>query len=68
MVIRQMALPNAKLGDDIRIWEGFIVYEVLYLMFEVETVVSFMAEFLIKVTILIEVPSKRYRIRRRCGL
>ena len=62
-----MVLPNARLGDDIRIWKGSIVYKVLYLMFEVEAIVTFMAGFLIKVTILIEVPSKRYRIRHRCG-
>ena len=36
MIIRQRVLPNARLGDDIGIWEGSIVYEVLYFMFEVE--------------------------------
>ena len=36
MIIRQRVLPNARLGDDIGILEGSIVYEVLYFMFEVE--------------------------------
>ena len=68
MIIRQKVLPNARLGDDVGIWESSIIYEVLYLVFEVKAIVNFMARFLMKVTILIEVPSKRYGIRHRCGI
>ena len=53
MIIRQMVLPNAGLGDDVGIWESSIVYEVLYLMFKAKAVVSFMIGFLTEVTILI---------------
>ena len=42
-------------------------YEILYLMFEAEAIISFMVWFLVEVTILIEVPSRRYEIRHRCG-
>ena len=31
MIIRQRVLPNARLGNNVGIWEGSIVYEVLYL-------------------------------------
>ena len=41
---------------------------VLSLVFEAEAIVSFMAEFLMKVTIITEVPSGRYGIRHRCGI
>ena len=68
MIIRQRVLPNARLGDDIGIWEGSIVYKVLYLLFKAEEIVDFIAEFLMEVTILIEVPSKRYEVRHRCGI
>ena len=68
MIIKQMAFPNARLGDDIGILEGPIVYKVLYLVFEAEAIIGFMARFLMEVTILIEVPSRRYRIRHRCGI
>ena len=68
MIIRQRVLPNARLGDNIGVWEGSVVNEVLYLMFEAEAIVGFMAKFLMEVTILIEVPSRRYRIRHRCGI
>ena len=67
MIIRQRVHPNARLGDDIGIWQGSIVYEVLYLVFEVEAI-GFMGGFLTEVTILIEVPSRRYKIRHRCGI
>ena len=63
MIIRQRVFPNAKLGDDIGIWEGSIVYKVLYLVFEVEAIVGFMAKFFMEVTILIKVPSKRYEVK-----
>ena len=53
MIIRQMVLPNAGLGDDVGIWESSIVYEVLYLMFKAKAVASFMIGFLTEVTILI---------------
>ena len=68
MIIRQRVLPNARLGDDIGIWEGSIIYEVLYLLFKVEVIVDFMARFLMEVTILIEVPSRIYEVRHRCGI
>ena len=60
-------LPNVRLGNDVRIWESSIVYEFLYFMFEVEAIVGFMAKFLVVMTIFIEVPSRRYEIRHRCG-
>ena len=68
MIIGQRVLPNARLSDDVGIWESSIVYEVLYLLFEAEAIVSFMSRFLMEVTILIEVPSRRYGIRHRCGI
>ena len=37
-------------------------------MLEAEAVVSFMARFLMEVAIFIEVPSRRYKIRHRCGI
>ena len=68
MIIGQRVLPNARLSDDVGIWESSIVYEVLYLLFEAEAIVSFMTSFLMEVTILIKVPSRRYGIRHRCGI
>ena len=68
MIIKQRVLPNARLGDDIGIREGSILYEVLHLVFEVGAIISFMARFFMEVTILIEVPSKRYGIRHSCGI
>ena len=68
MVIGQRVLPNARLGDDVGIWKGSIVYEFLYFLLEVETIVSFMARFLVEVPIFIEVPSGRYEIEHRCGI
>ena len=68
MIIRQRVLPNAGFGDDIGIWEDSIVYEILYFVLEAEAIVSFMAGFLVVVTILIEVPSRRHGIRHRCGI
>ena len=68
MIIRQRVLPNARLGDDIRIWEGSIVYEILYFVFEVEVIFGIMTRFLVVVTIFNEVPSKRHGIRHRCGI
>ena len=40
MVIRVRIFSNVGFGDDVRIWEGSIVYEVLYLMFEAESIIS----------------------------
>ena len=60
--------PNVRLGDDVLIWKGSIVYQVLYLMLEVEAIVKFMARFLMRVAIFNEVPSKRYKIRHGCGV
>ena len=68
MITGQRVLPNARLSDDVGIWESSIVYEVLYLLFEAEAIVSFMTSFLMEVTILIKVPSRRYGIRHRCGI
>ena len=68
MIIRQRVHPNARLSDDIGIWEGSIVYKVLYLVFEAEAIVNFIAGFLVEVTILIEVPSRRYGTRHRCRI
>ena len=66
MVIRQRVLSNVGFGDDVRIWEGSIVYKVLYLVFEAEVTVGFMAGFLVVMAIFIEVPNGRYRIRHGC--
>ena len=65
---RVRVLPNVRLGDDVRIWEGSIVYEVLNLVLEEETIVSFMARFLVEVAIFIEVPSGRHEIGHKCGI
>jgi len=51
----------------IGVLEGSIVYEVLYFMFKAEAVVGFMVRFPMVVTILIKVPSRRYKIRHRSG-
>ena len=66
MVIGQRFLSNVGIGDNVGIWEGSIVYEVFYLVFEVEAIVIFVAEFLVVVAIFIEVPSRRYGIRHGC--
>ena len=66
MVIEQGVLSYVGFSDDIRIWEGSIVYEVLYLVFEVEAIVGFMAGFLVVVVIFIEVPNGRHVIRHGC--
>ena len=68
MIIRQRVLPNVGFGDDVWIWEGFIVYEVLYFMFKAEAIVIFMSRFLMDVAIFIKVPSRSYMIRHRCGI
>ena len=68
MIINQRVFPNVRLGDDVLIWKGSIVYQVLYLMLEVEAIVKFMARFLMRVAIFNEVPSKRYKIRHGCGV
>ena len=68
MIIRQGVLPNTRLGDDVRIWKGSIVYEVLYHMLKAKTIVDFLARFFMEVTIFIKVPSRRYKIRHRCGI
>ena len=68
MIIKQRILPNVGLGDDVWIWEDSIVYEVLYFMLEVEAIVGLIAKFLIEVTIFIEVPCGRYKIRHGCGI
>ena len=45
MVIGQMVLSNVGFGDDVGIWEGSIVYEVLYLVFEAKAIVDLVARF-----------------------
>ena len=66
MVIKQRVLSNVGFGDDVGIWEGSIIYKVLYLMFEVEVIVGFVVRFLVVVAIFIEEPSGRYGIRHGC--
>ena len=66
MVIRQRVLSNVGFDDDVGIWEGLIIYEVLYLVFKVEAIIDFVAGFLVVMAIFIEVPSGRYRIRHEC--
>ena len=68
MVIGQSVLSNIGFGDNVGIWEGSIIYEVLYLMFEAEAIVGFVAKVLVVVAIFIEVPSEVYRIRHGCGV
>ena len=67
-IIQQRVLPNARLSDDFGIWESSIVYEVLYLMFEAETIVGPIAEVLVEMEIFIEIPSGRYRVRHGCRI
>ena len=62
MVIEQRNFSNIRFGDDVGIWEGSIVYEVLYLMFKVKAIVGFVAGFFVIVAIFIEVSSGRYRL------
>ena len=45
MIIRQKVLPNARLGDDVGIWESSIIYEVLNLVFEVKAIVNLWPDF-----------------------
>ena len=66
MVIQQGVLSYVGFGDDVGIWEGSIVCVVLYLMFEVEAIVGFMARLLVIVAIFIEVPRGRYEISYGC--
>ena len=68
MVNGQRVLSNIGLGNDVGIWEGSIVYEVLYLVFEAEAVIDFVTRFFVVVAIFIEVPSGRYGIRHGCGV
>ena len=68
MIIGLRVLPNVGLGDDVWVWEGSIVYEVLYFMFKVEAIVIFMSMFLMEVAIFIEVPSRKYKIGHKCGI
>ena len=68
MVIGQRVLSNVGFGDDVRFWEGSIVYEVLYLVFEAKAIVNFVTRFLVVVAIFIEVPRGRYEIRHGCGV
>ena len=66
MVIKQRVLSNVRFGNDDGIWEGSIVYKVLYLVFEAKAIVGFVVGFLVVLAIFIEVPSGRYRIRHGC--
>ena len=68
MVIEQKVLSNVGFGDDVGVWEGSVVYEVLCLVFKAEEIVVFVAEFLVVVAIFIEVPRGRYEIRHGCGV
>ena len=66
MVIGQRFLFNVGFGDDVGIWKGSIIYEVLYFVFEAEAIISLVVGFLVVVAIFIEFPSGRYRIRHGC--
>ena len=66
MVIGQRFLFNVGFGDDVGIWEGSIIYEVLYFVFEAEAIISLVVGFLVVVAIFIEIPGGRYRIRHGC--
>ena len=68
MIVKQRVLPNARLGDDIGIWEGSVVYVVLYFMFKAKAIIGFMVGILVEVTRLIVVPCRRYEIRHRCRI
>ena len=68
MVIRQRVLSNVWFSDDVRIGEGSIVYEVLYLMFEAKPIVGLVARFLVVVAIFIKVPSWGYGVRHGCRI
>ena len=63
MIIEQRVLSNVRFSDNVGIWKGSIVYEVLYFISKAKAIVSFMVGFLVAVAIFIEVPSRRYRIR-----
>ena len=67
-IIQQRVLSNARLNDDVGIWESSIVYRVLYLVFEAETIVGVMAGFLMEMVIFIEIPGGRYKVRLGCGI
>ena len=43
MAIGQRVFSNVGFGDDVGIWEGSIVHEILYLVSEVKAIVGFMA-------------------------
>ena len=62
MVIRQRVLSN------VGIWEGSIIYKVMYFVFEVEEIFGFVARFLVVMAIFIKVPRERYGIRHGCGV
>ena len=66
MVIKHRVLSNVGFNDHVGIWEGSIVNEVLYFVFEAEAIVSLVAGFLVVVTIFIKVPSGRYGITHGC--
>ena len=66
MVIGQRFLFNVGFGDDVGIWEGSIIYEVLYFVFEAEAIVGFVVGFLVLVAIFVDFPSGRNGIRHGC--
>ena len=68
MVIKQRVLSNVGFGNDVGIWEGSIVYKVLYLVFEVKVIVGFVARFFVVMAIFIEIPRGMYGIRHGCGV
>ena len=68
IVIGQRVLSIVGFGNDVGIWEGSIVYKVLYFVFEEEAIVDFVVGFLVVMAIFIEVPSGRYEIRHGCGV
>ena len=46
---------------------GFLVYEVLYLIFEAKVIVGFVARFLVVVAIFIEIPRGSYGLGMGVG-
>ena len=72
MVIGQRFLSNVGFGDNVGIWKGSIIYEILYLVLEAKAIVNFVTGFLVVMEIFIEVPNGNIqfcgRIRHGCGV
>ena len=68
MVIEQRTLSNIRFGDNVGIWKGSIIYEILYLVLEAKAIVDFVARLFVVMAIFIEVSSGRQGIRHGCGV